>query len=286
MSCSAVAVVVDALVPRACAAPQAACPVPFSVFWACVVVLTIVCPQSLQCWPMKRRVVGVDFDADCDSDGALAAHLPHAAFPFQAAAATAPPRSSLLARDLARKWSCSLNTEIPTTRTHTGAHTHTHTHNKKGQVCRSCENHVPNHFLTIFASDIFLYRASVQFLQSPSLHPSVPPSLRLSFSVCLYVCACAGALQVIRMQFVYCRFLMTWACVRELVADLERFGFWDSVSVTLQHSAQSTQHTFVHHSSSLPIRLSIFCRCMHFLFAFCHTLLIIVAVLGLGEDRH
>lgn len=115
---------------------------------------------------------------------------------------------------------------------------------------------------------------------------TVPPSLRLSFSVCLFVCACAGALQVIRMQFVYCRFLMTWACVRELVADLERFGFWDSVSVTLHHSAQSTQHTFVHHSSSLPIRLSIFCRCMHFLFAFCHTLLIIVAVLGLGEDRH
>lgn len=244
MSCSAVAV--DALVPRACAAPQAACPVPFSVFWACVVVLTIVCPQSLQCWPMKRRVVGVDFDADCDcdSDGALAAHLPHAAFPFQATAATAPPRSSLLARDLARKWSCSLNTEIPTTGTHTGAHTHTDTHNKKGQVCRSCENHVPNHFLTIFASDISLYRASVQFLQSPSLHPSVPPSLRLSFSVCLFVCACAGALQVIRMQFVYCRFLMTWACVRELVADLERFGFWDSVSVTLQHSAQST-HSFI-----------------------------------------
>lgn len=74
---------------------------------------------------MKRRVVGVDFDADCDcdSDSALAAHLPHAAFPFQAAAATAtaaaPPRSSLLARDLARKWSCSLNTEIPTTGTHT-----------------------------------------------------------------------------------------------------------------------------------------------------------------------
>lgn len=131
MSCSAV--VVDALVPRACAAPQAACPVPFSVFWACVVVLTIVCPQSLQCWPMKRRVVGVDFDADCDcdSDGALAAHLPHAAFPFQAAAAAAPPRSSLLARDLARKWSCSLNTEIPTTGTHTGARTHTHTHTIK-----------------------------------------------------------------------------------------------------------------------------------------------------------
>lgn len=126
-------------------------------------------------------------------------------------------------------------------------------------------------FQTIFSrSSLLIFLCTEpQFLQSQS-QSLCPSSLRLSFSVCLFVCACAGALQVIRMQFVYCRFLMTWACARELaarwiVADLERFGFWDSVSVTLQHSAHST---FVHHSPSLPIRLSIFCRCMHFLLPF------------------